>query len=203
MLMTEKTKRATANGLGAPQQKGDTAMATTSSTLTAGTAITGQGGNGIQKRAAGVLAAATLGLGLLAGGLLGHGRQAVTPSTDLSGATASHISVALGDRDDPRFAGGGTDAADQFIYREDHSSAAAPAGARAWTGACRAGGSDCLPGDDDVAPALPRALPHGWVGSCRPGGSDCVPDEDLLPVGLAQGLVPDQFTYREDHRGER
>jgi hypothetical protein len=52
-------------------------------------------------------------------------------------------------------------------------------GTRIWSGACRAGGSDCLPGGDDTAPALPHARPQGWAGTCRAGGSDCVPEEDF------------------------
>jgi hypothetical protein len=95
------------------------------------------------------------------------------------------------------------------------ASAALAPGAHIWTGTCRAGSSDCLPGDDDTVPGLPHAqargwtgacrpggsdctldeeivvpapvaAPHGWTGSCRPGGSDCVPDEDILAVGPAQ-----------------
>ncbi len=67
---------------------------------------------------------------------------------------------------------------------EAPSQAATGAGAagsahQVWTGTCRAGGSDCLPGDDDTAPGVARTLPQVWTGTCRAGGSDCLPDEDL------------------------
>lgn len=55
--------------------------------------------------------------------------------------------------------------------------------AQIWTGTCRAGGSDCLPGDDDTAPALARTMPHGWTGTCRAGSGDCLPEEDLPLAG--------------------
>src|SRR5207245_810066 len=79
---------------------------------------------------------------------------------------------------------------DQFTYREDHRAVASPLDPRIWTGICRAGGSDCLPGDDDTAPALPHALPQGWTGACRPGGSECLPDEAI--VGPAPVVVRPQ-----------
>src|SRR4051794_32100697 len=108
MLLTETTKRATANGPGAPQREGATTMATTSSTLTTGTAITGRDGHGtgIQKRAAGLLATATLGLGLVAGTLLGQAHHPVAGGQGAQAVGPSRVSVALGDRDDPRFAFG-------------------------------------------------------------------------------------------------
>ena len=67
---------------------------------------------------------------------------------------------------------------------EAPSQAATGAGAasstyRVWAGTCRAGGSDCLPGDDDTAPGVARTMPRAWTGTCRAGGSDCLPDEDL------------------------
>jgi hypothetical protein len=160
-------------------------MANTSSNLAAGAAITEGIGNGKRHagRAAGLVATAILGLTLLIGGLLAHGRQAVAPGTSQTNAVAPHVSVA------PALL------PVQPAYREGHheiyertgvglieGKSPAIAGARIWTGTCRAGGSDCLPGDDDTAPALPSARPQGWTGTCRAGSSDCLPDEDhLLP----------------------
>jgi hypothetical protein len=79
--------------------------------------------------------------------------------------------------------------------------AVAPAVSRAqiWSGTCRAGGSDCLLGNDDTAPGVARTMPHGWLGACRAGSSECLPDEEILatpsspPVGAS---VTD--TYRWD-----
>src|SRR4051812_12027573 len=95
MLMTEKTKRATANGPGAPQQKGDTAMATTSSNLVAGKVIAGQGGKGkgYKGRAAGLVASAALGLSLLTGVVFSQARQE-TPVHAQVAAPAAQLSPA-------------------------------------------------------------------------------------------------------------
>lgn len=65
-------------------------MATTSSNLTAGTAIIGQNSNGkgSKGRVAGLLATAALGLGLLVGATIMPGRQAAAPATSQAGAPA-------------------------------------------------------------------------------------------------------------------
>ena len=56
-------------------------MATTSSTLAASTAADRGGDGGHSKwRAAGLVATAALGLSLLAGGILGQGRQTIQPA---------------------------------------------------------------------------------------------------------------------------
>jgi hypothetical protein len=145
-------------------------MATTSSTLTASKAMSGQGGNGkgYKGRVAGLAATAALGLGLLAGGLLGHGRQAMTPSAMQSGATAPRVYIALGDRDDPRF-GGAAFVPDQPTYREGHYEIYDGTG-RGLIGAAPA-----------LAPDFREAY-HVQLG------------------GTLAAFVPDQFTYREDHR---
>src|SRR3954452_7796956 len=94
MLMTEKTKRAAASGPGAPQQKGETTMidrneldlriadhdARTAQANRDGwrqpearTHRAGRrGGRGLLGRVAGLATAATVGLGLLAGVVLGQ-----------------------------------------------------------------------------------------------------------------------------------
>jgi hypothetical protein len=65
-------------------------MATTSSNLTAGAAITAQGGNGQggKRRAVGLVATAALGLSLLAGVAFGSGPAAATRRADSSAGTA-------------------------------------------------------------------------------------------------------------------
>lgn len=66
-------------------------MATTSSNLTAGAAITAQGGNGKggKRRAAGLVTTAALGLSLLAGVAFGIGPAAETRRADSSAGTAA------------------------------------------------------------------------------------------------------------------
>jgi hypothetical protein len=157
-------------------------MATTSSNLTAGKAITEQGGNGkgYKGRAAGLVATAALGLSLLTGGLLGYERQAVTPRADQSGATAPHVYVALGDRDDPRFASASTFVPDQFTYREVQR-AVRPAGA-----------STSTDYRWDFGPGQPVAPPVDASTSTEYRWD--------FPAVNPAGFVPDQFTYREDHR---
>jgi hypothetical protein len=214
--------------------EGGTTMASTSSDLTAGTAITGQHGNGkgSKGRAADLVATVALGLGLLGGLVLNQAHHGARPA----GTRDAYPYVIQGAQYPAGLAQVTNSASDlgtafdpYIIQGSLPMSVVAP---RLWTGTCRAGGSDCLPGDDDYAPALPHALPQGWTGSCRPGGSDCVPDEDVLTgapaqAGAASGtlsggsyadlvweldqairaanngtssFVPDQFTYREDHR---
>jgi len=133
----------------------------------------GQGGNGKQRtgRATGLVATAALGLGLVVGGLLGHGRAAVAPGTSPAGATTPHVYVALGDRDDPRFG-----VASAFV---PISPPTARATMRSMTGR---------------GPGVTGAATHGSGPA----------DEYTRGEGVAAPrFIPDQFTYREDHRGER
>lgn len=83
-------------------------MATTSSKLTLGATILGRNGEWFrgERRVAGLVATAALGLALLAGGVFGQGRQPAPPTGGNPVATPQHVYVALGDRDDARFAGG-------------------------------------------------------------------------------------------------
>lgn len=85
-------------------------MRTTSGTLTAGQAITGRNGKGKGRkgRAAGLVATAALGLSLLVGGIIGHARATVAPVASLATAAPPPVVIALGDRDDPRFAAAAT-----------------------------------------------------------------------------------------------
>lgn len=66
-------------------------MATTSSTLAAGTAIAGQGGTGKwgKGRVGGLVATAALGVSLLAGGVIGHARRAAAPAAPQVSVSAS------------------------------------------------------------------------------------------------------------------
>jgi len=47
---------------------------------------------------------------------------------------------------------------------------------------CRAGGSDCIPDEENVLPAPGATSPRVYTGPCRAGSSDCTPEEDILAV---------------------
>src|SRR6188768_3193683 len=85
----------------------ETTMATTSSKLPLGATILGRNGEWFkgERRVAGLVATAALGLALLAGGLFGQGRQPAPPVSSDPAAAQQHVYVALGDRDDARFTG--------------------------------------------------------------------------------------------------
>jgi hypothetical protein len=170
MLRTEKTKRH-GKRAGRTAAEGGTTMATTSGNLTTGKAITGRDGHGsgIQKRAAGLLATATLGLGLLAGTLLGQGHQ-LTGGQRAQGAVPSPVHVALGDRDDPRFAGA------QYPYI--------------------AGQFSGMEQQRFLEQNL--TLPSGTLPGVSPGYQFTYHDDDTRLS--APAFIADQFTYREDHR---
>jgi hypothetical protein len=132
-------------------------MTTTSSNLTAGTAITAQGSNGkISKgRAAGLVAIAALGLSLLAGMALSQARPVGQPMAP------------AGDRVNPYWA-----------YTEDVT----------------------LPSDYPALIQSARVNPY-WVYA-----EDVILNANPATAAFsdpAPAFVPGQFTYREDHRGER
>ena len=127
-------------------------MATTSSNLTAGKAIAGQAGDGrgYTGRAAGLAAAAALGVALLTGMIVSQARQAAPPTAgpaaSIAQADGAERQLFLEQNTQLPAAVTSAFVPDQFTYREDHR---------------------------QVAPAV-----------------------------AADTFVPDQFTYREDHRGE-
>jgi hypothetical protein len=98
-------------------------MATTSNTPVAGQAVAEQGDGGKHRgrRTAGVVAAAALGLSLLAGVILGQGRPAATQAPRDPAAVASFVPDQFTYQEDHR-----VDilpalfVPDQFTYREDH-----------------------------------------------------------------------------------
>jgi hypothetical protein len=98
-------------------------MATTSNTPVAGQAVAEQGDGGKHRgrRIAGVVAAAALGLSLLAGVILGQGRPAATQAPSNSAVAAAFAPDQFTYREDRRV---DTLPApfvpDQFTYREDH-----------------------------------------------------------------------------------
>ena len=151
-------------------------MATTSSTLAAGTAMAGRSGNGSgsKRHLAATMAAAALGLSLLVGGLTGQGRPAARPA------------VAPEQRANP-----------YWVYQEDVAitgdvAAAAMALGRVspyWTY------QEDVTLNGNPAEAAMTALrvnPY-WTY-----------EEDVVlngnPAQVAFPFAPDQFTHREDRR---
>jgi hypothetical protein len=147
-------------------------MATASGALAPGKAPAGHGDKHIGRWPAALVAAA-LGLALLGGGLALQGRQGeTTPAAAPAGVSTS------------------------MEYRWDDY-AAAPgwprAVARPYTGTCRAGSSECLPGEEivpGVMPAAPISVPGPWLSTCRAGSSDCLPDEPIVPGVAPAESVP-------------
>jgi hypothetical protein len=153
-------------------------MATTSSNLTAGAAIVGQGGNGNGKqgRAAGLVATVAVGLGLLTGVVLGRAHQAAAPAGDQE-ALPHALVVPAGYQANYRFLEQNT----QF-----------PA-------------SDVAPARSAAQQRfLEQNLDLPVVGTASPSGSDrqrFLEWNTQFPTGGAPAqFVPDTFTYREDHR---
>ena len=170
-------------------------MATTSSNLTAGTAIGGQGGNGKghKGRAAGLVATAALGLGLLAGVVLGRAHQAAAPASGQDALAAR--------------AGGAVRATGDARFLEQNA-----AGTRRGTGQQRRG-SASWSGTSTSPPQARRARSASsgsasWSGipsspPPRPRRSAPTSSPTARTTGrrsAAAAFVPDPFTYREDHR---
>jgi hypothetical protein len=179
-------------------------MATTSSNLTAGK-VAGRGNEskGSKRRAAGLVATAALGLSLVAGGAFGHGRLAARhdapPANAIPFASDTHVYTMWDFREDHRVVAPVIDfgpvecgaapclsapafVPDQFTYREDH----------------RAGGT-ALP--ISLTERLPFTRPGFHCGVILPpAGQEC--DQEGPRPG-SPALVPDQFTYREDHRADQ
>jgi len=168
-------------------------MATTSSNLTAGTAIIGQNSNGkgSKARAAGLIATAALGLALLGGLAFGQvQREAQAAATAMRSApipvAAQFVPDQFTYREDHRAASVNPFVADQFTYREDHRQVA-PAVA---TGTFIPDSFTYREDHRQVAPAVATGtfIPDSFTYR-----------EDHRTV-VTSAFVPDQFTYREDHR---
>jgi hypothetical protein len=167
----------------------------------------GAGGRG-PRRVAGLAAIAALGVALLAGVVLSQRHQGAQPANSQAGSNP--IAGAAGFIPDP------------FTYREDHRN---PAGTMDWEQQDRMliapGGIIPDPftyREDHRSPAVgvsaerQRFLEQNlWLDTSAlpaPAVWRSVEEQRFLEWNIwlpsgAPALVPDPFTYREDHRGER
>lgn len=151
-------------------------MATTSRALAPGKPRTGRGGRHTGQWVAALAAATALVLALVVGNIAIRERQAdVAPGAAPAGAATSGEFI----WDDY--------AAAQVWPLTGVASISGP-----WIGACRAGGSECLP-DEPIVPGVlptgPVSIPGPWRGTCRAGGSDCLPDEPIVPGGFLPAVT--------------